>query len=111
MNNQHSSTSGVQPYRAGWIHFTNVPPILEPLVLPAGVTAITGVPTEMNATLPDFSVAVLGPGCSVNLFHTAPLADLKRAALTSQSAMSVVRLKGEPFGPVSSVSCLKEMAA
>ncbi len=105
-------------YRAGWIHFTNVAPILDPLVLPAGVSAITGVPTEMNAALlegrvdianisavefirhadtlaalPDFSVAVLGPVYSVNLFHTAPLADLKRVALTSQSAMSVALLE------------------
>ncbi|WP_412027643.1 menaquinone biosynthetic enzyme MqnA/MqnD family protein [Deinococcus yunweiensis] len=105
-------------YRAGWIHFTNVAPILDSLVLPAGVTAITGVPTEMNEALlsrrvdianisavefirnadqlealPDFSVAVLGPVYSVNLFHTRPLPELRRIALTSQSAMSVALLE------------------
>lgn len=105
-------------YKAGWIHYTNVAPILDPLVLPAGVTAITGVPTEMNAALlsgevdianisavefirhadrlealPDFSVAVLGPVYSVNLFHTVPLERLRRVALTRQSAMSVALLE------------------
>ncbi|UBV42738.1 menaquinone biosynthesis protein [Deinococcus taeanensis] len=105
-------------YRAGWIHFTNVAPILDSLVLPPGVTAITGVPTEMNAALlsgqvdianisavefirhadvlealPDFSVAVLGPVYSVNLFHTRPLEQVRRVALTSQSAMSVALLE------------------
>ncbi|MEF2276787.1 menaquinone biosynthesis protein [Deinococcus sp. YIM 134068] len=105
-------------YRAGWIHYTNVAPILDRLVLPPGVTAITGVPTEMNAALlsgqvdianisavefirhagrlealPDFSVSVLGPVYSVNLFHTVPLPDLRRVALTRQSAMSVALLE------------------
>ena len=105
-------------YRAGWIHFTNVAPILDSLALPLGVSAITGVPTEMNdallsgrvdianisavefirhadvlEALPDFSVAVLGPVYSVNLFHTRPLAALRRVALTSQSAMSVALLE------------------
>ena len=107
-----------RPYRAGWIHFTNVAPILDSLVLPPGVTALTGVPTQMNAALlsgqvdianisavefirhadvlsalPDFSVAVLGPVYSVNLFHTAPLRELRRVALTAQSAMSVALLE------------------
>lgn len=105
-------------YRAGWIHYTNVAPILDPLALPPGVTAVTGVPTEMNAALlsgrvdianisavefirhaerlealPDFSVSVLGPVYSVNLFHTRPLEDLRRVALTAQSAMSVALLE------------------
>ncbi|ACO47277.1 menaquinone biosynthesis protein [Deinococcus deserti] len=105
-------------YRAGWIHYTNVAPILDSLVLPDGVTAITGVPTQMNAALmsgevdianisavefirnahmlealPDFSVAVLGPVYSVNLFHTRPLKELRRIALTAQSAMSVALLE------------------
>ncbi len=105
-------------YRAGWIHFTNVAPILDSLQLPPGVSAITGVPTEMNAALldgrvdvanisvvefirnadklealPDFSVSVLGPVYSVNLFHTAPLHALQRIALTSQSATSVALLE------------------
>ncbi|GHF50670.1 chorismate dehydratase [Deinococcus metalli] len=116
-------------YRAGWIHYTNVAPILDSLVLPPDVTAITGVPTEMNdallsrrvdianisavefirhaavlEALPDFSVAVLGPVYSVNLFHTRPLAALERVALTSQSAMSValleVLLRGQGLSPV-----------
>ena len=90
-------------YRAGWIHYTNVAPILDSLALPSGVTAVTGVPTEMNAALlagrvdianisavefvrhadtlealPDFSVSVLGPVYSVNLFHTAPLERVRR---------------------------------
>ncbi|MFC3862757.1 menaquinone biosynthetic enzyme MqnA/MqnD family protein [Deinococcus antarcticus] len=115
---QPSSIIHPRPYRAGWIHFTNVAPILDPLVLPEGVTAITGVPTQMNeallsgavdianisavefirhadilAALPDFSVAVLGPVYSVNLFHTCELPDMKRIALTSQSAMSVALLE------------------
>ncbi|WP_102125818.1 menaquinone biosynthetic enzyme MqnA/MqnD family protein [Deinococcus planocerae] len=105
-------------YRAGWIHYTNVAPILDSLVLPPGVTAVTGVPTEMNAALlegrvdianisavefirhadrlealPDFSVSVLGPVYSVNLFHTVPLPALRRVALTRQSAMSVALLE------------------
>lgn len=105
-------------YRAGWIHFTNVAPILDPLTLPPGVSVITGVPTQMNSALltgkvdianisaaefirhadvlealPDFSVSVLGPVYSVNLFHTAPLPSLRRIALTAQSATSVALLK------------------
>lgn len=116
------SALGVQSpsttYRAGWIHYTNVAPILDSLVLPPHVSAITGVPTQMNAALlsgevdianisavefirhadvlealPDFSVAVLGPVYSVNLFHTRPLAQLRRVALTAQSAMSVALLE------------------
>ncbi len=106
------------PYRAGWIHYTNVAPILDPLQLPAGVSAVTGVPTQMNAALlegrvdmanisaaefihhadtlaalPDFSVSVLGPVYSVNLFHTRPLAELRRIALTAQSATSAALLQ------------------
>ena len=54
--------------------------------------------------LPDFSVAVLGPVYSVNLFHTQPLAELHRIALTSQSAMSValleVLLRGRGLSPL-----------
>lgn len=105
-------------YRAGWIHYTNVAPILDSLELPPDVSAITGVPTQMNAALlsgtvdianisavefirhadilealPDFSVGVLGPVYSVNLFHTRPLAELRRIALTAQSAMSVALLR------------------
>ncbi len=106
------------PYRAGWIHYTNVAPILDSLVLPPGVSAVTGVPTQMNAALlcgevdianisavefirnaaelsalPDFSVSVLGPVYSVNLFHRVPWAELTRVALTAQSATSVALLE------------------
>ena len=106
------------PYRAGWIHYTNVAPILDTLRLPAGVSAITGVPTQMNAALlsgevdianisaaefirhagtlaalPDFSVSVLGPVYSVNLFHSVPWPELRRVALTAQSATSVALLE------------------
>ena len=105
-------------YRAGWIHYTNVAPILDHLALPPGVSAITGVPTQMNAALlsgevdianisaaefirhadtlfalPDFSVSVLGPVYSVNLFHSVPWQHLKRVALTAQSATSVALLE------------------
>ncbi len=105
-------------YRAGWIHYTNVAPILDHLTLPAGVSAVTGVPTQMNAALlsgevdianisavefirnagtlsalPDFSVSVLGPVYSVNLFHRVPWTDLRRVALTAQSATSVALLE------------------
>jgi chorismate dehydratase len=105
-------------YRAGWIHYTNVAPILDSLTLPPGVTAVTGVPTEMNAALlagrvdianisavefirhadtlealPDFSVSVLGPVYSVNLFHKVPLERVRRVALTAQSATSVALLE------------------
>ena len=115
---QPSTINHSRPYRAGWIHFTNVAPILDSLELPPDVTAITGVPTQMNAALlsgrvdianisavefirhadtlaalPDFSVAVLGPVYSVNLFHTVPRAALRRVALTAQSAMSVALLE------------------
>lgn len=118
MTIHHPSSVIHRPYRAGWIHFTNVAPILDSLELPGSVTAITGVPTEMNAALlsgrvdianisavefirhadelaalPDFSVAVLGPVYSVNLFHTCELKEMKRIALTSQSAMSVALLE------------------
>lgn len=105
-------------YHAGWIHFTNAAPILDSLVLPKGVSAITGIPTQMNTALlngqvdianisaveflrnadqlealPDFSISVLGTVYSVNLFHTQPLEKLQNIALTSQSAMSVALLE------------------
>uniref|UniRef100_A0A831XHG8 Chorismate dehydratase n=1 Tax=Thermus islandicus TaxID=540988 RepID=A0A831XHG8_9DEIN len=43
--------------------------------------------------LPDFSVAVLGPVYSVNLFHKKPLEALGRVALTAESATSVALLR------------------
>jgi len=95
-----------------------VAPILDDLTLPPDVSAVTGVPTQMNAALlsgevdianisavefirnagslaalPDFSVSVLGPVYSVNLFHRVPWAELKRVALTAQSATSVALLE------------------
>lgn len=117
-NHQPTTINHQRSYRAGWIHYTNVAPILDTLELPQGVSAITGVPTQMNAALlsgevdianisavefirnadtlsalPDFSVAVLGAVYSVNLFHVRPLAELRRVALTAQSAMSVALLE------------------
>ncbi|ADV68214.1 menaquinone biosynthetic enzyme MqnA/MqnD family protein [Deinococcus maricopensis] len=107
-------------YPVGLIHYTNVAPILDDIELPDTVTAVRGVPTEMNAALldgrvsfanisiiefirhadtlaalPDFSVAVLGAVYSVNLFHRRPWADLHgaRIALTAQSAGSVALLE------------------
>lgn len=117
--NPQPSTLNPQPhYRAGWIHYTNAAPILDPLQLPQGVTAVTGVPTQMNAALlegrvdianisaaefirnaerlaalPDFSISVLGQVYSVNLFHTVPMQRLRRVALTAQSATSVALLR------------------
>lgn len=115
---QANPESFASTYRVGWIHYTNVAPILDGLHLPDSVQAITGVPTQMNAALlsgqvdianisviefvrhadtlsalPDFSVAVLGKVYSVNLFHTVPWAQLRRVALTSQSAGSVALLR------------------
>ncbi|WP_425146984.1 menaquinone biosynthetic enzyme MqnA/MqnD family protein [Deinococcus sp.] len=107
-------------YPIGLIHYTNVAPILDYLELPEGVTAVQGVPTEMNAALlsgrvnmanvsavefirhadvlaalPDFSVSVLGAVYSVNLFHRRPWGELRggRIALTAQSATSVALLE------------------
>ncbi|MFC4452234.1 menaquinone biosynthesis protein [Deinococcus sonorensis] len=109
-----------KPYPIGLIHYTNVAPILDSLRLPEGVSAVRGVPTEMNAALlsgqvnlanisgvefirnadvlaalPDFSVSVLGAVYSVNLFHRRPWAELQggRIALTAQSATSVALLE------------------
>ncbi len=48
---------------------------------------------EALGLLPDFSVAVLGPVYSVNLFHTKPLWALRRVALTVESETSVALLK------------------
>lgn len=108
------------PYPVGLIHYTNVAPLLDYLELPPGVTAVRGVPTEMNdallagevklanisavefirhadtlCALPDFSVSVLGPVYSVNLFHRRPWEELEggRIALTAQSATSVALLE------------------
>ena len=108
------------PYPVGLIHYTNVAPILDDLILPSGVEVVKGVPTEMNAALldgrvnlanissvefvrhadrlsalRDFSVSVLGAVYSVNLFHRRPWHELSgaRIALTAQSATSVALLE------------------
>ncbi|MDM7325352.1 MAG: menaquinone biosynthesis protein [Thermus sp.] len=48
---------------------------------------------EALGLLPDFSVAVLGRVYSVNLFHKGRLEELRRVALTTESATSVELLK------------------
>lgn len=104
-------------YNAGWIHYTNAAPILDNLRLPFNVAAVTGVPSEMNeallqgrvdianisaaefvhhadklVALPDFCIGCLGRVYSVNLFHTKPLEELRRIAVTTQSSTSVALL-------------------
>ncbi|GGJ40415.1 menaquinone biosynthetic enzyme MqnA/MqnD family protein [Deinococcus roseus] len=109
-----------KPYRIGLIDFANVAPINEYLPESDAYEVHRGVPTEMNRqllageidlanissfeflqnahllqALPDFSVSVLGPVYSVNLFHNLPWEALqgKRIALTTQSATSVKLLE------------------
>ena len=102
------------PYRIGLPHYANTAPLVRYLEPPAGVELRWGVPTELNRwllegsvdlslvssyfyleqrgylrALPDFSVAVLGPVYSVNLFHKKPWHELRRLALTGESATSV----------------------
>ncbi|WP_183987945.1 menaquinone biosynthetic enzyme MqnA/MqnD family protein [Deinobacterium chartae] len=107
-------------YTLGLIDYTNVAPLTAHLRDLEGLRYERGVPTAMNAALlegrvdlsnissfefvrnahrlaalPDFSVSVLGPVYSVNLFHRRPWAELsgQRIALTSQSATSVQLLR------------------
>lgn len=107
------------PYRLGLIHYTNVAPLTHSLEQGPNWSLETGYPTEMNrallegrvdlanisavefvrhadvlSALPDFSVSVLGPVYSVNLFHTCSWKQLQgqKIALTSQSATSVALL-------------------
>jgi chorismate dehydratase len=107
----------------GIINYTNVAPLLhhlEPALTGFPVEFVRGVPTEINAALlerrvdlanisvfeflehadslralPDFSVSVLGPVYSVNLFHTVPWHELGGCtiAVTTQSATSVKLLE------------------
>jgi chorismate dehydratase len=107
----------------GIIKYTNVAPLLhhlEPALTGFPVEFVRGVPTEINAALlaghvdlanisvfeflehadslralPDFSVSVLGPVYSVNLFHTVPWQELDGCtiAVTTQSATSVKLLE------------------
>ena len=112
-------TRGERPYTLGAIRFTNVAPLMQAL-RPGPDFALTGgAPSEMNAALldgrvdlanisaaefirhadrlralPDFSVSVLGPVYSVNLFHRVPWEELdgQRVAVTTDSATSVALL-------------------
>ena len=109
--------------RLGIIHYTNVAPLLHSLeseLRGLDVDWQRGVPTQINAALlsgevnlanisafefiqhadrlralPDFSISVLGPVYSVNLFHTVPWRELegREVAVTSHSATSVKLLE------------------
>jgi len=108
------------PYRLGLIHYTNVAPLTHALEQGPRWSFVQGYPTDQNqallggrvdmanisavefirhadtlAALPDFSVSVLGPVYSVNLFHTVPWSSLEgqKIALTTQSATSVALLE------------------
>jgi chorismate dehydratase len=110
-----------QPYRLGIIKYTNVVPVLAQLQpVPGQLEFVSGHPTEMNRALlagevdlanisaaefirhadqlralPDFSVSVLGPVYSVNLFHRVSWQQLhgQRIAVTTASATSVNLLR------------------
>ncbi|WP_347241881.1 menaquinone biosynthesis protein [Thermus sp.] len=107
----------MRPYVLGLPRYANVAPLHHFLRL-EGLQVLYAVPAELNrlllsgevglslvssyfylkhqdalGLLTDFSVAVLGPVYSVNLFHVKPLRDLKRVALTTESATSVALLK------------------
>ncbi|AEB12219.1 menaquinone biosynthetic enzyme MqnA/MqnD family protein [Marinithermus hydrothermalis] len=100
-------TLGIPPY-------ANTAPLFYYLEPGYGLEVRRGVPTELNrwlltgevdlslvsayfylqhqdrlCALPDFSVAVLGPVYSVNLFHRVPWTALRRVAVTTESATSV----------------------
>ena len=104
-------------YRLGLPPYANVAPLAH-FLRPEGFEVVQAPPTALNrmleegaltlslasslaylerqeawGLLPDFSVAVLGPVYSVNLFHRVPLKDLKRVALTGESATSVALLR------------------
>jgi chorismate dehydratase len=109
--------------RLGIIKYTNVAPLLhhlETALTGFSCEFVRGVPTEINAALlegrvdlanisafeflehsdtlkalPDFSVSVLGPVYSVNLFHTVPWEALNGCtiAVTTHSATSVKLLE------------------
>ncbi len=101
-------------YRIGLPHYVNTAPLVHFLKTPMGVEIRWGVPTELNnwllegcvdlslvssyfylqqqgllRALPDFSVSVLGPVYSVSLFHKKPWRQLRRVAVTGESATSV----------------------
>lgn len=105
-------------YVLGVPRYANTAPLYHFLEEGDGVSFRYGVPTELNRwllegevdlslvssyfylkhasklrPLPDFSVADLGPVYSVNLFHRKPWQDLKKVALTTESATSIELLK------------------
>lgn len=101
-------------YILGVPRYANTAPLYHFLEEGDGIAFRYGVPTELNQwllegsvdmslvssyfylknakelrPLPDFSVADLGPVYSVNLFHRKPWSELRRVALTTESATSV----------------------
>ncbi|RDI96038.1 solute-binding protein [Meiothermus sp. QL-1] len=101
-------------YVLGVPRYANVAPLYHFLEEGDGIAFRYGVPTELNRwllegsvdlslvssyfylqhadklrPLPDFSIADLGPVYSVNLFHRKPWCELRRIALTTESATSV----------------------
>lgn len=105
-------------YILGVPRYANSAPLYHFLEEGEGIAFRYGVPTELNRwllegevdlslvssyfylknadrlrPLPDFSIADLGPVYSVNLFHYKPWPELKRIALTTESATSVELLK------------------
>uniref|UniRef100_A0A7C6E440 Chorismate dehydratase n=1 Tax=Thermus tengchongensis TaxID=1214928 RepID=A0A7C6E440_9DEIN len=107
----------MMPYALGVPLYANTAPLYR-FLKPNGWTLCHGVPAELNrmvlsgevglslvssyfylehqeelGLLPDFSVAVLGRVYSVNLFHKGRLQDLRRIALTTESATSVELLE------------------
>ncbi|MDX2006399.1 MAG: menaquinone biosynthesis protein [Meiothermus sp.] len=101
-------------YILGVPRYANTAPLYHFLEEGDGISFRYGVPTELNKwllegevdlslvssffylknsdrlkPLPDFSVADLGPVYSVNLFHRKPWGELKKIALTTESATSV----------------------
>lgn len=105
-------------YILGVPRYANTAPLYHFLEEGDGLSFRYGVPTELNRwllngevdlslvssyfylknadklkPLPDFSVADLGPVYSVNLFHHKPWNQLKRIALTTESATSIELLK------------------
>ena len=105
-------------YILGVPRYANAAPLYHFLEEGDGVSFRYGVPTELNQwllegsvdlslvssyfylknadklrPLPDFSVADLGPVYSVNLFHRKPWSELRRVALTTESATSVQLLQ------------------
>ncbi|KGQ22322.1 menaquinone biosynthetic enzyme MqnA/MqnD family protein [Thermus filiformis] len=108
----------MRPYLLGVPPYANTAPLYHYLRPSRTLAFRYGVPTQLNAwvregavglslvsshfflqhqdllvALPDFSVAVLGRVYSVNLFHKRPLSELRRVALTTESATSVALLK------------------